>query len=230
MARHYQTVSTDKSMRPKPLTGLYAITDRTLAASSNSTLLQQVGQALDGGTSIIQYRDKGSDRQQRIAEASSLLKLCRSHAVPLIINDDMYLAAEIGADGVHLGRDDVDIRQARAALGQDAIIGISCYNQLELALEAQDDGADYVAFGRFFSSVTKPQALPADLELLRRARPLLQIPIVAIGGITPENGAPLIDAGADMLAVVHGIFGQQDIPDVCNQFSIMFQTKILGEA
>jgi thiamine-phosphate pyrophosphorylase len=210
-------------MQPKPLTGLYAITDSKLAADSGATLADQVGQALEGGAAIIQYRDKGSDQQQRIAEAGALLQLCRGHAVPLIINDDLSLAAEIGADGVHLGRDDADIHQARSALGEDAIIGISCYNRLELALGAQESGADYVAFGRFFSSTTKPQAQPADLELLHRARPKLQIPIVAIGGITPENGAPLIEAGADMLAVIHGIFGQQDIAAACCRFNTLFK-------
>jgi thiamine-phosphate pyrophosphorylase len=210
-------------MQPKPLTGLYAITDSKLAADSCASLADQVGQALEGGAAIIQYRDKGSDQQQRIAEATSLLKLCRSHTVPLIINDDLQLAAEIGADGVHLGRDDADIQQARTTLGADAIIGISCYNRLDLALDTQERGADYIAFGSFYSSTTKPLAQPADLELLCRARPKLQIPIVAIGGITPENGAPLIEAGADMLAVIHGIFGQRDIAAACSRFNTLFK-------
>ncbi len=209
-------------MQLRLLTGLYAITDRELADSSGSSLEQQVSQALDGGIGMLQYRDKGDDQQRRIEESSALLQLCRQYRVPLIINDDPLLAAEIGADGVHLGGGDMDIQQARNTLGRGAIIGVSCYNRLELALDAQYDGADYVAFGRFFRSNTKPQALQADLDLLHSARPLLHIPIVAIGGITPENGAQLIDAGADMLAAIHGLFGQQDITAACNQFNALF--------
>ncbi len=207
---------------PRPLSGLYAITDRKLADSSSVTLVKHVHQALEGGARVIQYRDKGSDKRRKIAEAASLLHLCYGYDVPLIINDDLLLAAEIGADGVHLGQDDISIHQARNILGGDAIIGISCHNRLELALDAQYAGANYVAFGRFFSSSTKPQALPANIDLLHHARLPLHIPIVAIGGITPENGTPLIEAGADMLAVIHGVFGQQDISAACNQFNTLF--------
>jgi thiamine-phosphate pyrophosphorylase len=206
-----------------PMKGLYAITDTTLAAASS--LLHQAEQALLGGAAVIQYRDKNGDPAERRREAGELLSLCRNHGVPLLINDDVALAAEISADGVHLGQEDLDLATARKQLGPEAIIGISCYNRLALALQAQQDGADYVAFGRFFSSGTKPLAVQADIDLLQQARSRLHIPIVAIGGITPENGGPLIHAGADMLAVVHGIFGQPDIPSACAQFNRLFQPK-----
>jgi thiamine-phosphate pyrophosphorylase len=210
-------------MKKPHLKGLYAITDRTLAGDVG--VPHQVEQALIGGARIIQYRDKGEDRQRRLQEVQSLLQLCRAHAALLIINDDLELAAAVAADGVHLGRDDPAISLARERLGPEAIIGVSCYNRLDLALGAQEQGADYVAFGRFFSSNTKPLAVQADAQLLRQARPLLQIPIVAIGGITPENGAPLLAAGADMLAVIHGLFGQPDIRAACDSFNTLFEQE-----
>ena len=200
--------------------GLYAITNSQMAAEMD--LSQQVEQVLKGGAKIIQYRDKTSDHDRRLAEAKKLLDLCRRHSACFIINDDVELAAAVGADGVHLGRDDPDISSARTRLGDTAIIGVSCYNRLELAIAAQDAGVDYVAFGRFFPSSTKPQALQAETELLIQAKKALHIPIVAIGGITPENSAPLIDAGADMLAVIHGLFGQQDVRAAAEQFTQQF--------
>ncbi|MES9869732.1 MAG: thiamine phosphate synthase [Sedimenticola sp.] len=203
------------------LKGLYAITDSTLAA--NSSIIDQVAQALAGGARVIQYRDKSGDDQKRLAEAGALLTLCRQHHAPLIINDDVELAARIGADGVHLGKDDPDIQAARMRLGKQAIIGISCYNQFERASIAQEAGADYIAFGRFFNSTVKPDAVQAQPDLLRRAKRELELPTVAIGGITPENGGALIEAGADMLAVIHGVFGQPDIRAACERFNELFR-------
>ncbi|MES9937417.1 MAG: thiamine phosphate synthase [Sedimenticola sp.] len=203
------------------LKGLYAITDSTLAA--NSSIIDQVAQALAGGARVIQYRDKSGDDQKRLAEAGALLTLCRQHHAPLIINDDVELAARIGADGVHLGKDDPDIEAARARLGKQAIIGISCYNKFERASIAQEAGADYIAFGRFFNSTVKPDAVQAQPDLLRRAKRELELPTVAIGGITPENGGALIEAGADMLAVIHGVFGQPDIRAACERFNELFR-------
>ncbi len=204
-------------MSDKRLKGLYAITD-----SSQAQLVHQVELALEGGAHIIQYRDKSTDREKRLSEAEELLTLCHRYSAYLIVNDDVDLTSEIGADGVHLGRDDQDIQSARALLGDTAIIGVSCYNQLELASAAQEAGADYAAFGRFFPSSTKPQAAQAEIGLLQEAKKALQIPIVAIGGITPENGASLITAGADMLAVIHGLFGRQDIRAAAEQFQKLF--------
>ena len=201
--------------------GLYAITDEQLAQHTSIEI--QVEKALQGGARVIQYRDKSGNPGKRRQEATDLLSLCRHFDVPLIINDDIELAAEVGADGVHLGRDDALITVAKNRLGSGSIIGISCYNQLERAQQAQDQGASYVAFGRFFPSNSKPDASPASLATLELAAQTLDIPIVAIGGITPENGPQLIRAGADMLAVIHAVFAQPDIAAACKQFSQLFE-------
>ncbi len=208
-------------MRHRKLRGLYAITDTVLAVDSD--LAAQVALALEGGARVIQYRDKISTPEERLKTALSLCNLCHEHAALFIVNDDLELAAQCGADGVHLGRDDTDLAAAREQLGNSAIIGLSCYNDLERALAAQKAGADYVAFGRFFPSNTKPQAVQAEVELLRQARSRLTIPIVAIGGITPENGGSLVEAGADMLAAIHAVFGQSDIRAACQRFARLFE-------
>ncbi|MCP4283317.1 MAG: thiamine phosphate synthase [Gammaproteobacteria bacterium] len=202
------------------LAGLYAITDSNLMPPESFRSL--VEQALAGGVHVIQYRDKGSDPQLAREQAEGLLLLCRQAGIPLIINDNVDLAVAIGADGVHLGRDDPQLKSSRQRLGQRAIIGISCYNDFELALRAEKSGADYIAFGRFFPSITKPAAVSANINLLQRARSELKIPAVAIGGITPENGAALITAGADMLAVIQGVFGQPDVRAACARFNRLF--------
>ena len=188
--------------------GLYAIADSAWLAPDN--LLVQVGAALAGGAHLVQYRDKHQNPQARLRMARSLVQLCNEYSAPLIINDDPELALACAAAGVHLGRDDADPAAARAVLGRDAIIGVSCYNELERARRAQEQGADYVAFGGFFASRTKPDAVPADLDLLQRAQTEIDLPIVAIGGITPENGAALVAAGAHALAVIEGLWGQPD--------------------
>jgi thiamine-phosphate pyrophosphorylase len=204
------------------LQGLYAITDPELCPDKR--LASQVDQALSGGCRVIQFRDKRDEPALRETLARQLLEVCHAHGACLLINDDVTLAREIGADGVHLGRDDPDPSAARSLLGESAIIGVSCYNRLALAQDAASRGVDYIAFGRFFPSQTKPQAVQAEPELLRRARSTIELPLVAIGGITPENGAPLIAAGADMLAVIHGVFGQADIQDACRRLSALFET------
>ena len=203
--------------------GLYAITDASLA--TDIALDTQVELALQGGARAIQYRDKSHNLTGRLRQASALLQLCGRYGVPLIINDDIALAAEIGADGVHLGKDDPQINEAKQALGANAIIGVSCYNRLELAIEAEQSGASYAAFGRFFPSNSKPDASHADISTLQQATGLLRIPVVAIGGITPENGAALVKAGASMLAVIHGVFAQPDIPVACRRFNQLFDIK-----
>jgi len=201
-------------------TGLYAITDPALCADKG--IVAAVEAALLGGARIVQYRDKGADAEPRLAEAAALAGLCRRYGVPLIVNDDVELAAAAGADGVHLGKEDPRIAAARARLGKQAIIGISCYNRLELALEAQAAGADYVAFGRFFPSSSKPLAVQAEPALLRAARQQIHLPIAAIGGITPQNGGALIEAGADLLAVIQAVFGQPDVTAACRRFTPLF--------
>jgi len=202
------------------LSGLYAITPEVPA--TGSPLATQVEQAIAGGARLVQYRNKGEDSLQRLREAQALLAVCHSAGVPLIVNDDLELAARIGADGVHLGKDDANPREARRRLGPRAIIGVSCYDRLEDALRAQKVGADYAAFGRFFPSSTKPLAVQATPALLSRARERLTLPLVAIGGVTPENGRSLISAGADMLAVVDGVFGQPDIHAAAAAFNNLF--------
>jgi len=200
--------------------GLYAIADSAVIPPDK--MVQAVARALQGGAAMVQYRDKSADPERRRFEAQDLMTLCRPLKKPLIINDDVELAAEVGADGVHLGKEDGACAVARSRLGQAAIIGISCYNELERAVQAEAEGADYVAFGSFFPSHTKPQAVEADLTLLKSAKRKLKIPIVAIGGITPENGGALVEAGADLLAVITGIFGQEDIEGAARAYSRLY--------
>lgn len=202
------------------LQGLYAITPQL--AGKSPDLAGLTAKAIAGGARLIQYRDKSGDAEKRRHEAQSLLAVCRDAGVPLVINDDLDLALRIAADGVHLGRDDADPLVARERLGAGAIIGISCYDRLERAIHAQEIGADYAAFGSFFPSATKPLAVQASPDLLRRARARLTIPLVAIGGITPENGGSLVAAGADMLAVVDAVFGQVDVRAACAAFAALF--------
>jgi len=204
------------------LFGLYAITDDNLLANR---LLPAVEAALAGGCRIVQYRSKQTDRSELLAEANALLILCNQYGAKLFINDNAQLAAEIGSHGVHLGQEDIPIAEARALLGNKAIIGITCHDSLALALEAQQAGADYVAFGRFFSSSTKPSAPPADLSVLRTAKAQLTIPVVAIGGITLDNAPSVITAGADMLAVVGDLFGAADIADRTRAYCKLFITQ-----
>lgn len=193
---------------PFPRRGLYAISEPP--TNPRLTLVTAAAAAIRGGAAVVQYRDKSADSARRKDEAAELLALCRAHDVPLLINDDLELAATIGADGVHLGKDDPDLASARTRLGNHAIIGCSCYNSLERAVGAQAAGFDYVAFGRFFTSRTKPLAVQATTALLESARQQIELPIVAIGGITTENGGELLRAGASLLAVINGLFGKAD--------------------
>jgi thiamine-phosphate pyrophosphorylase len=188
-----------------PLRGLYAITQ--IKNKTADIIINEVIAAIKGGAVVVQFRDKES--LDAIYLADQLVKVCHEYKVPLLINDDIELAIKVGADGVHIGREDGAISEARDRLGADAIIGVSCYNFVEQAFDAQEQGATYVAFGRFFPSSSKPLAAPAELDTLRKAKFLLDIPIVAIGGILPENGGPLLTAGADLLAVIGGLFETQ---------------------
>ena len=188
-----------------PLRGLYAITQTK--NKTTDIIINEVIAAIKGGAVVVQFRDK--DSLDAIYLADQLVKVCHEYKVPLLINDDIELAIKVGADGVHIGREDGAISEARDRLGADAIIGVSCYNFVEQAFGAQEQGATYVAFGRFFPSSSKPLAAPAELDTLRKAKFLLDIPIVAIGGILPENGGPLLTAGADLLAVIGGLFETQ---------------------
>ncbi|MDX1334633.1 MAG: thiamine phosphate synthase [Gammaproteobacteria bacterium] len=201
------------------LRGIYAITDNRL--TPETTLLEQVEQALAGGVRMLQYRDKQSPAELRQQQASALARLCHDYDALLIINDDVELARSSKADGVHLGQDDEGISHAREALGHQAVIGASCYNRIEFAEHARKAGASYVAFGRFFPSQTKPNAIQAELDILEQARHL-GLPVCAIGGITWQNASSIISAGADMIAVVDGIFGQPDIRKAASDLASLF--------
>jgi len=201
------------------IVGLYAIADTQYLPESR--LPAAVAQAIGGGARLIQYRDKSADVHRRRRQAELLAALCHSCNIPFIVNDDVELAHAVNA-GVHLGRNDIGATAARARLGPDRIIGMSCYNDLARAEEAQSRGCSYVAFGSFFPSLTKPGAVHADLSLLPSARRHLRVPIVAIGGITPENGARLIESGADALAVIGGVFGAPDVAAAASRFAALF--------
>lgn len=187
--------------------GIYAITDATLMPSDRQ-LFEQVEAVLEGGIALLQYRDKSRDDTHRYQQGKRLKQLCDSHGVPLIINDDVALAEALGA-GVHLGQQDGSLASARQRLGSHAIIGATCHASLEHAASASHQGASYLAFGRFFASRTKPDAPPAPLSLLADAH-RFKLPVVAIGGINASNLNQVIDAGADLAAVVHAVFGQPD--------------------
>jgi thiamine-phosphate pyrophosphorylase len=196
--------------------GLYAITD-----GPRDDLIAACRAALAGGARVLQYRDKTGDGARRRAEALALAALCRDAGVPLIVNDDVELARAVGAAGVHLGSDDATLPHARRHLGASALIGVTCHASLERAREAAAAGADYLAFGAFFPSPTKPDAGPADPEILRAAR-IFRLPLVAIGGITADNGARLIKAGADALAVVSAVFAGTDACAAAQRISALF--------
>jgi len=200
--------------------GLYAISD-----GPRPDLFAAIKAVLHGGAALLQYRDKTTDSARRAFEARALRELCARFEVPFIVNDDVELALAVGAGGVHLGEDDGDIAAARARLGAGAIIGASCYDSLARARQLAAAGADYLAFGAFFPSPTKPNARRATLELLREARPL-GLPLVAIGGITPDNAPPLIEAGADFLAVVSGVFGAEDVAAAAEKYKKLFWPRI----
>lgn len=206
------------------LRGLYAITDSELLKGK---LLPYVEAALKGGATLLQYRDKSNDEARRLREAEALRELCNRYGAALIINDDAELAARLGV-GLHLGQGDGSLSVARALLGRKAIIGGTCHAQLELAEAAAKEGASYVAFGRFFNSTTKPGAPAADAELLTAAKAKINLPIVAIGGVTLDNAPELIAHGASMVAVVHGLFGADSAAEVerrARAFSALFTQK-----
>jgi len=187
-----------------PKGGVYAITRPEKKTADQ--VLADVSEVLKAGISVLQYRDK--QPIDSVYLAGALKELCHAHAIPFIINDDLQLAKHIAADGVHIGQNDSQLSYAREILGNKFIIGVSCYDSVERALQAQQLSADYVAFGRFFPSSSKPLAAAAHIETLQRAKKTLKVPIVAIGGILPSNGAALLDAGADILAIIGGIFNE----------------------
>lgn len=186
------------------LQGLYVIADAACIGTNH--VVNKTEEVLSAGVKIIQYRDKTNSQTIRYSIAEALRKLTHDYKSLLIINDDAELANSIDADGVHLGKDDICIADARKKLGKNKIIGASCYANFENALPAINSSADYIAFGSFFPSMTKPQAPKADLDLILKAKQQFKIPVCAIGGITPENASPLLAAGVDMIAIISAIF------------------------
>lgn len=201
------------------ISGLYAVTPDV---ADTPRLIATAQAALAGGARLLQYRNKSAAPALRLAQARALLALCRKFRVPLIVNDHPDLALAADADGVHLGADDGSLAAARTQLGPARLLGASCYDRLELALEAERIGADYVAFGSFYPSRVKPGAVRAPLALLREARRHLSIPVVAIGGITHENAPQLIAAGAHCVAVVSALFDADDVRLAARRFSALF--------
>lgn len=210
-----------KTRTEAAIRGLYAVTPDEPDTARLCTL---VAAAVSGGARLVQYRNKTASDALRMDQASALLAVCRRHNVPLIINDHIELAAQIGADGLHVGRDDGDAAAARARLPH-ALIGVSCYNQIDRALASKRDGADYVAFGRFFASTTKPGDIRASLELVAEARRIVALPIVAIGGITLQNAQPLVAGGVDALAVVSALFDSDDVAATARRFANLYDAK-----
>lgn len=206
--------------RIRQLRGLYAITPET---PDLAQLLKMVRAALDGGARLVQYRAKGLGAAERSHQAGALLQLCRKCDVPLIINDDLELAIHLGADGVHLGRDDGDPRRARERFPQ-GIVGVSCYDDPARAAAAATAGADYVGIGSVFASTTKPQAVRAHLDVLTEAKRVARIPVAAIGGITAANAGQVVASGADMIAVLSALFDAPDVTVAARALSRTFTT------
>ncbi len=214
---------TVKRLATKPaVAGLYAITPDL---ADTSELLRKVRLALHGGARVLQYRNKIADAALQLRQASALRDITREFNTTFIVNDDATLAAQVDADGVHLGGEDGSVAAARALLGETKLIGVSCYNRAPLALAAVQQGADYVAFGAFFPSSVKPEAVKAEISMLREARHEIHVPIVAIGGITQQNGAELIQAGADSLAVISALWDATDIEASARGFGYLFEKK-----
>ncbi len=202
------------------ISGLYAVTPDI---ADTDLLLIKIETALQGGINMLQYRNKTANHKLQTQQARAILPLCRQYDVPFIINDSVKLCLTLDADGVHLGADDGNLAEVRTRIGKDKILGASCYNRFDLALSAQQQGASYVAFGACFASNTKPNAPVADLELFTRAKRELNIPSVAIGGITLENAAKLKESGADAIAVIGALFNAVDIAKTSQQFTQLFQ-------
>lgn len=208
-------------MRRK-ISGLYAVTPDT---DDTPALLARVEAALAGGARQLQYRNKTAGAALRLIQGRALLALCREYRVPLIINDDLDVALAVDADGLHLGSDDGSLRKARDRLGSGKILGASCYNRIESALDADHAGVDYVAFGSFFPSGVKPGAVRASPDLLSGAKRRIKLPLVAIGGITLDNAPQLVNAGADSVAVISALFDAPDVKLAARGFSQLFRKR-----
>jgi thiamine-phosphate pyrophosphorylase len=216
LSRDTDDPARSRRARVRRLRGLYAVTPDL---ADTEALVARAVAALAGGACAIQYRNKAADRALKRAQAAALARVRATHGGLYIVNDDVELAAAVGADGVHLGEDDGSVAAARAVLGAERIIGVSCYNDLERARAAVEEGADYVAFGSFFPSAVKPGARRAEVALLDAAR-ALGVPIVAIGGIDAGNARELFARGADAVAVISAVFGAPDVKAAAEAFAL----------
>ena len=206
-------------MRNPKINGLYAITPEL---ENTGDLLDKTRQVLEGGAQLVQYRNKSANRILLREQAGLLLQLCREYTVPLIINDYLDLTIEIGADGLHVGQHDAAIAKARNQLGDNKIIGASCYNNLNLALQAEKEGVDYVAFGAFFPSLTKPNTVSATMNLIAEAKNKITVPIVGIGGIRLTNAKKIIQSGCAAIAVCNDLFQSVNIKAKAAQYAQLF--------
>lgn len=211
-----------QDMQHELIKGIYAITD--CDNHKPVEMLDKTEKLLNGGIALLQYRDKKNNYETKIQLANKLKQLCSHYNVPLIINDDIRIAKQVSAEGVHLGNDDESIKNARRVLGP-VIIGKSCYNKLENAGLAIRQGASYIAYGAFFQSATKPQAVTALPGIIKESKSLFDSPVVAIGGITIRNAEVLIDSGADMLAICRGLYETSDISITVKEFNKLFINK-----
>lgn len=208
-------------MHNLPKAGLYAITD--CENLDISTLLDYTSVILANGAALLQYRNKKDTAAKKIDKAEKIQELCHTFNIPFIINDDIDLARSLGADGLHLGENDMDCRKARIILGPECIIGVSCYNDLQRAAFAVSNGASYIAFGAFFPTDSKRGTVKAEINIIREARNTFSVPVAAIGGITPQNGKQLLVAGANYLAVISGLYASKDPANAARQYARLFR-------
>jgi thiamine-phosphate pyrophosphorylase len=200
--------------------GLYAITDTKLIPRDR--FVETVEAAVRGGATMVQLREKETPREEVIRLAREVLAVTRRYGALLIVNDHPAIAREVGADGAHVGREDPPVAEARAMLGPEAIIGASCYGDVARAVAAEQAGADYVAFGTPFPSPTKPKRTDISLGIFREVKQQVKVPVFAIGGITIDNASHVVDAGADGIAVVSGVFGASDVEAAARALAQLF--------
>lgn len=201
---------------------IYLITDEKLILRKK--FIERIKEAAISGIDIIQIREKKSTIRERLELSREVIKAVKKMNIKVIINDDPYLARAVGADGVHIGKNDGDIKLAKNILGKRAIVGVSCYGDIELALQMQRDGADYVSFGNVFLSPTKPEEKIISLEVIKKARERLKIPIVAIGGINSKNASSVFEAGADCVSVISDILRKKEIKKAISDFNYNFKS------
>lgn len=200
-----------------PGKGLYVITEHEQLGFTE--VLSRTELILQSGIVALQYRNKFADTRQKLFEARQLQSLCKRYATLFVINDDVELAIELQSDGIHIGREDPGCMTTRSRVGKNMLVGVSCYNDLNLAEAACSCGADYIAFGAMFPTSSKANTSKASPDIIKTAKQRYNLPVVAIGGITPENCRPVLKAGADMLAVISSVYLATDPPSVVNHFN-----------